>query len=383
MLLWKDPSSSVVARFGIAGDFLPASGLHPTGPQTWAGMAAPLSTAFEDLDFALVNLECPVNVGSLPPRMKAALGDNFSAPPESLDYLRALKCRVVSLANNHSYDFGSPGVSTTRAALDTAGIISLGVDSSLTDPPEVYVLNIGAAARVGIWCSALEIRECATKNQRGLEPATMERGRAALAALSSQGVTCCVAFLHAGAEGTNRPDPVAVEVMNSLARDGFHIVAACHSHRTSGFADLVQPSSPYPAFCFYGLGSLSSGVMYSELEREALMASIGINSEGRVVQVEAKPLYLAGRGWASIPTREQEESILARFLSVSREILDGSYKQAFYKDIGENFLQTHWRDLRLAFSRAGVRGVLQKVARLRKGHFRALLHSSVRTGRTS
>jgi len=383
MLLWKDPSSFVVARFGITGDFLPASGLSPTGMQTWPAMASPLASIFDELDFTLVNLECPVNVGSLPARTKAALGDSFSAPEESLDYLHALKCKVVSLANNHSYDYGSPGVSATRAALNTAGIISLGADSSLTDPPEVCVLNIGETARVGIWCSALEIRECATKNQRGLEPATIERGKAAFASLKSQGATCYVAFLHAGAEGTNRPDPRAVELMNSLAQTGFNVVAACHSHRTSGFADLVQPSSPYPAFCFYGLGSLSSGVMYSELEREGLLASIGLNSEGRVVLVEAKPLYLTGRGWASIPTREQEESILARFFTASREILDGSYKREFYKDVGENFFETHWRDLRLAFNRAGIRGVLSKVARLRKRHLRTLLHSSVRTGRTS
>ena len=122
--------------------------------------------------------------------------------------------------------------------------------------------------------------------------------------------------------------------------------------------------------------------MYTELEREGLLASIGLNSEGRVVLVEAKPLYLAGRGWASTPTREQEESILARFFTASREILDGSYQREFYKDVGENFFETHWRDLRLAFSRAGIRGVLSKAARLRKGHFRALLHSTVRSGRS-
>src|SRR6266478_2466451 len=108
MLLWKDPSSSVVARFGIAGDFLPASGLSPTSPQTWAGMVEPLSALFDELDFTLVNLECPVNVGALPPRTKASLGDSFSAPQESVDYLQGLKCKVVSLANNHSYDYGPP-----------------------------------------------------------------------------------------------------------------------------------------------------------------------------------------------------------------------------------------------------------------------------------
>jgi Bacterial capsule synthesis protein PGA_cap len=380
MLLWNDPSSAVVARFGIAGDFLPASGLKPVGAQTWSEMARPLVDAFGELDFALVNLESPVNVGSLPPRTKPSLGDTFNAPQEALDYLRALKCKVVSLANNHTYDYDSSGVATTEGALKAAGIVPLGISQNLEEPPSVHVLNLGDNARIGIWCSALGLRECATKKSAGLEPATIERGKAALSLLKSQGATCCVAFLHAGAEGTNRPDPGAVTLMDSLAREGFDLVAACHSHRTSGFADVVRQSSPYPAFCFYGLGSLSSGVIYSELEREGLLALIGLNSEGRIASVEAKPIYLAGPGWGTIPTREQAESILSNFLAVSREILDGSYEHGFYSDAGRHFLQAQWRDLSLAFNRAGLRGVLSKVGRLRMGHLRTLFHSNLRSG---
>jgi len=380
MLLWNDPSSTVAARFGIAGDFLPASGLQPVGTQTWSEMAGPLVEAFGGLDFALVNLESPVDVGSLPPRTKPSLGDTFSAPKEALDYLHALKCEVVSLANNHTYDYDSSGVACTEAALKAAGIVPLGIRQNLEEPPSVCVLNLGDTARVGIWCSALALRECATKKSAGLEPATLERGKAALSLLKSQGATCCVAFLHAGAEGTNRPDPGAVKLMDLLAHHGFDLVAACHSHRTSGFADIARQSSPYPAFCFYGLGSLSSGVIYSDLERQGILALIGLNSEGRMASVEARPIYLAGRGWGTIPTREQEESILGSFLAVSREILDGSYEHEFYSDAGRHFLQAQWRDLTLAFNRAGMRGVLAKVARLRVGHLRTLFHSNLRSG---
>jgi len=240
MLLWNDPSSAVVARFAIAGDFLPASGLKPVGAQTWSEMARPLVDAFGELDFALVNLESPVNVGSLPPRTKPSLGDTFNAPQEALDYLRALQCKVVSLANNHTYDYDWSGVATTEGALKAAGIVPLGISQNLEEPPSVHVLNLGDNARIGIWCSALGLRECATKKSAGLEPATIERGKAALSLLKSQAATCCVAFLHAGAEGTNRPDPGAVKLMDSLAHEGFDLIAACHSHRTSGFADVAR-----------------------------------------------------------------------------------------------------------------------------------------------
>jgi len=120
--------------------------------------------------------------------------------------------------------------------------------------------------------------------------------------------------------------------------------------------------------------------MYSDLERQGILALIGLNSEGQIASVEARPIYLAGRGWGTLPTTEQEESILGSFLAVSREILDGSYEHEFYSDVGRHFLQAQWRDLTLAFNRAGMRGVLAKVARLRMGHLRTLFHSNLRSG---
>src|SRR5260370_17922525 len=137
MLICNDPSSTVVARFGIAGDFLPASGLQPGGTQTWSEMAGPLVEAFGGLDFALVNLESPVDVGSLPPRTKPSLGDTFGAPKEALDYLHALKCKVVSLPNNHTYDYDSSRLACSEAALKATGIVPLGISQNLEQPATV------------------------------------------------------------------------------------------------------------------------------------------------------------------------------------------------------------------------------------------------------
>jgi hypothetical protein len=382
MLIWNDPSRPVAARFGIAGDFLPSSGLSPAGSDTWPGMAEQLRESFRDLAFSLVNLECPVDVGTLQPRLKTTLGDTFSAPRESLDYLRALKCKAVSLANNHMYDYGAAGIQTTRAALSTAGIASLGAGRTLEDSPEVSVIPIGDSARIGIWCAALALRECSTMNSRGIEPATLDRGNAALSQLRSLGATCSVALLHAGAERTNRPDPNAVKLMDGLAQAGFDLVAACHSHRTSGYHDIVRPTSPHPAFCFYGLGSLSSGVIYSDLEREGLLAVVGINSDGNLASVEAKPIFLGGPGWGAVPSPPQADSILGRFLSISLEVLNGSYEHGFYQDAGKDLLRTHWSDLQLAFSRAGLRGIFSKLTRLRFTHIRTLMHKGFHIGRS-
>src|SRR5215510_8945107 len=100
MLVWTDPYRQPVCRFGIAGDFLPAAGLSPIGGETWSGQATLLAPIFGDLEFAVVNFECPVSVKGISPRVKASLGDSLAAEAESLDYLAPLNASAVCVANN-------------------------------------------------------------------------------------------------------------------------------------------------------------------------------------------------------------------------------------------------------------------------------------------
>src|SRR5262245_20321921 len=109
MLVWKDGCRASAYRFGIAGDFLPAAGLSPMGDETWSERAKPIVPLFQDLAFTVLNLECPVDIEGIAPRVKASLGDSFAARIESLGYISGLGVSVVGIANNHLYDFGRTG----------------------------------------------------------------------------------------------------------------------------------------------------------------------------------------------------------------------------------------------------------------------------------
>jgi hypothetical protein len=186
-----------------------------------------------------------------------------------------------------------------------------------------------------------------------------------------------LALLHAGAEGTNYPDPEDAEFMEELAQMGFDVVAACHSHRISGYQTVRGKNGA--AHCFYGLGSLSSGVLYSPLEHEGILAGISLDASGAVCEVEAKPIYLDERGWGTAPSRQEGQKVLNRFQAISASIKDGSYRQQFYRDISRDMMGAQWRDVRIAFRRAGFRGILNKLTRMRPAHVRRLYHKSLRS----
>lgn len=376
MLVWEQSHSSSDCRIAIAGDFLPASGLQLPAHLTWQRVGTALAQNWSPIDAAILNLECSLNVRDRRPRRKLGLGDSFAADAEVLEFPRALGARIVGLANNHTCDYGGEGLQRTRHAVAEAGMVPLGIASGLTEEPDVTIVRTRSGLSVGFWAAARHLPELAARNKAGIEPATRKRGKAALAALKDRGSAVNIAFIHAGLEHTNRPDPEDVSCMDELASMGFDIVAACHSHRISGYKRIDQANGRQ-AFCFYGLGSICSGVIYSPVEREGLIAVLGIGSSGEITHVEVHPVYLAETGWGTIPETARADAILDRFLSLSREIHDGSYRQLFYRDTGKELFGRQFRDMQVAFENGGVRGLASKLGRVRMRHLTRVLRKTI------
>ena len=375
MIVWQNGKTNPVCRVAIAGDFLPASGLQlPTG-KNWADVAAGLSRYFARADVGIFNLECCVDVGESKPRPKLGLGDSFVVSSEALNFPLSLGAKIIGMANNHVFDFGEEGLNRTRDAVRRAGLIPVGFGKKLSDPPDVIVSETADGPRVGVWASARHLPDAATQKKAGLEPATRSRGKEALKTLKDQGADVKIAFLHAGLERTNRPDPDDVAFMDDLARMGFDVVTACHSHRISGYKEVRQ-SQASTAFCFYGLGSVSSGVSYSDFEREGLVVVVGIDRSGSLVRIEVQPVQLEQTGCGRIPSFADAYRILERFHLLSEEIAQGSYRQRFYADIRSDLLRRQFRDMRAAFENGGLRGLATKLGRVRMRHLNRALHQA-------
>jgi hypothetical protein len=372
-LLWEAPGREVVCRVALGGDFLPAMGLGDDRTD-WGAEARRVSDLVADCDVMFVNLEAPLECGDLPVRPKAGLGDTLDAPARALDYLAALGATVVGIANNHIFDHGAAGVERTRATVSERGMVALGSGHTAAAPPEIHVWSGPSSVRVGFWAAANNSGVVAADDAPGVEQARTERGIAALDEMRAAGAQTCVALLHAGCEGTNHPDPADAALLTSLVEAGFDLVAVCHSHRISGHSVVERAGDRPPGFCFHGLGSVASGCLYSELEREGLIAVLGVDRDGRPASVEVRPLALVGPGWGAVPDSTTARVILDRFSQVSDAIRDGSSAQQFYDDMSTGLMRRQLRDVRAAFRRGGLAGVLRKLGRLRRTHLMRLWH---------
>jgi len=377
MIVWQNGEANAVSRVAIAGDFLPASGFELPNGKNWTDIAAGLARYFAKVDVGILNLECCVDVGESKPRPKLGLGDSFDVSREVLNFPLSLGAKIIGMANNHVYDFGEEGLYRTREAVQHAGLVPLGVGRKLSEIPDVVVTQTASGARVGIWASARHLPDFATRKKAGIEPAMRSRGEEALEALKDQDAAVKIAFLHAGLERTNRPDPEDVVFMGDLASMGFDVVTACHSHRISGYKEVTRPDAS-PSFCFYGLGSISSGVIYSDFEREGIVVVLGIGQSGSIVQIEIQPVQLEQTGWGHIPPLRDAYRILERFRLLSEEIAEGSYKQRFYADMRSDLLRRQFRDMQAALQNGGLRGLATKLGRVRMRHLNRVLHQGTR-----
>jgi hypothetical protein len=377
LLLWESSRDlPVVARIAIAGDFLPAGDLAFATGCGWREMARGLDFYFHDVTTTFLNLECALGVEGLTPRPIAGVGQIVSAPPGSIDYLEEIRCDAIGLANNHCYDFGSAGLERTRQAISVRGMLPLGAGRNLKDPPEIFVWQGPGGVRIGFWAAAKATLDPATCKRLGIEPGTLSRSMQALAAMKNQGAGFCIALLHAGCVRTNRPDPEDVHWMVSLAKSGFDVLAASHSHRISGFQQIGN-SPEQPSFCFYGLGSLVSGYISSPLEREGLIVVASFGHHAQLVRLEARPVLLDETGFGTIPATESSHAILDRFERLSGEIADGSFERLFYRDMSKGMLQFYLRDVRTALRESGLRGLARKAGRMRARHVRRLVHKMI------
>jgi len=377
-VVWQSQDARpVAARVAVAGDLLPAGKLTLLqSASPWREMAGDLTSLFEDADVSFVNLECALDAEGLPPRQLAGLGDIVSARSAALDYLEAIHSRVVGIANNHSYDFGVAGVERTRHALMARGMAPLGIENSTHCPADIFVWRSKegeGGIRVGFWAAALACADLATQWSPGVAPATVSLAKRAIAALRAQGAQFSIALLHAGCLRTNRPDPGDADRINSIAAEGFDVVAASHSHRIAG-ATMSANREGCPRFCFYGLGSIVSGFVASPLEREGLVVLAALDASGALVSLEVRPLLLAASGFGAAPSAGAASVILDRFRALSREIEDGSSARLFYQDVSRGLLHLYARDVQAAFTSAGLRGLAAKAGRLRLRHIRRLVH---------
>jgi poly-gamma-glutamate synthesis protein (capsule biosynthesis protein) len=216
----------------------------------------------------MANLECVVL--DQPPKLEI---DFKAGPPVAMNReafeIAAGRFDFLVTANNHSLDFGEPGVASTIAALRARGVASHGMNEHDADAARATVIERNGI-RIGILSHTFGTNAHRapasrprivnhTKLNRTLAEIDFSLLEAQLQWCAASGVDFVVAQLHWGMEFEMYPRPEQLAVAHHIAELGADAIIGHHPHvlqpmenyRTRRDPDRVVP-------IYYSLGNLTN-----------------------------------------------------------------------------------------------------------------------------
>lgn len=252
----------------LAGDV----GLNPTnqtvdpkgvtdgGFQTWADTTAGVASEIDgDLNF--INVETVVtDRNDLTPDHKDQSGPfNFRMHPNGLKHLVSTHFNVLSLANNHSMDYGVPGLNETLkhvAALRGHGVLAAGgIGRNREEASRPDVLTVKghkvAFAATGIVTNDLARHRAGEQSPGQIAYRFDDDYALVRRRLKETPADFRILSIHYGIEGQVRTDARQIADWRGLAarQDGIDLVVGHHAHVVRG-VELAGKS-----LIFYGLGN--------------------------------------------------------------------------------------------------------------------------------
>ena len=234
-------------------------------------------------DIAFANLET-----SITPGRPIVTGEmTFRADPETVNGLADAGFDVVSLANNHTPNFGQKGLADTFKYLRDAGIAYAGAGQDYAAAPAPAIVE-----RNGLRFAFLAY------NDHDVVPESYAAadGHAGTAIMQAVAVTAgvkaaravadvVIVSMHSGHEYAYVPNKAQVEFAHAAIDAGADLVIGHHAH-------VVQTVERYGGkMIFYGLGNFIFDQQWSVPTREGM--AVRITFEGsRVTAAEAFPVYV-------------------------------------------------------------------------------------------
>lgn len=194
----------------------------------------------------------------------------FKSDPEYAKVFSQGGIDMVTLANNHSLDFGAQGLEDTRAALDAEGVRYVCDDGW-------YIYQKDDGIKIGVYAK--------------LYP-TVQNVEKGIAELKEAGAEVIIAALHWGIEGSYQVTADQQAVGHAAIDAGALIVYGCHPH-------VLQKTEEYNGgYIFNSLGNWSFGGNTNPRDRDTAIIRATLqrsaNSEISVSSVEYIPCELSG-----------------------------------------------------------------------------------------
>lgn len=278
---------------------------------------------FQDGDIVFGNLECPLTPGrdiGVPEMV-------LRANPELASVLKHSGFDILSLANNHIFDFGEKGFLDTIKALRDADMEFCGATEEGKSPYKpVYMEASGVKLAFLSFTDKELMPDIDGAKEENCGVAFLDKDRIATAINEAkENADFIVVYLHGGTEYAPEPDKAIIEYSHLAIDSGADLVLGSHPH-------VVQKIEEYKGkYILYSLGNFIFDQLWSDETRESIMAKIHICGN-KVEKVELLPVFIDDNCFPLPLKGEKGQKVIDRLrLKLKKEIIpfgDGK-KQLF------------------------------------------------------
>ena len=307
------PPPAAVTTLRVVGDIMLGRrvGLVTRDAGDAAAPLRPMSRRLAAADLTVGNLESTLSKAGRPRQG----GDSFAASPAVLTGLAAAGFDALSLANNHTGDYGTRALLDTAQAFHGSGIKAFGAGRDLAAASRPVVLVRGGVRFGFVGFNAIGETPRATPERAGalsvrMPPRTGPLNRAdlrhvlGLVRRLAARVDVVVVLPHWGTQYTHVAEPIQGRVGHRLIAAGAALVAGSHPH-------WVQGVEPYAdGMIVHSLGNFVFDMDFAQQTREGVTLTATFWGD-ELKGVTFTP-YVIGPGFAPRPvTGSVRRSILA------------------------------------------------------------------------
>lgn len=230
----------------IAGDFCPQNRVEKLfQSKQFNKVLGEVKPIVEQVDYAIVNLECPVCQGEERPILKC--GPRLKCDFSGMEAIKWAGFDCVTLANNHFLDYGEEGVKNTLDTAKKYGIDTVGGGNNLKEAARVLYKEIDGQMLAIINCCEHEF-SIATEITAGSNPLNAIQQYYSIKE-ARQKSDYVIVIVHGGHEHYQLPSPRMQNTYRFFIDAGADIVVNHHQHCYSGYE--IYKDKPI----FYGLGN--------------------------------------------------------------------------------------------------------------------------------
>ncbi|WP_300455323.1 CapA family protein [Desulfobacula sp.] len=284
--IWSDPSSGAAdVSLCIAGDWAPIRAFQPIIENTPEKIYGDLLPMIRSADLSIVNLEAPLSDRGSPVHKSGAV---FKGERNHVQGLCVVPFDVVTLANNHMFDYGLDAFQESLDSLDENHIKHTGAGMSEQDAQKPLKIDINGL-KIGIVNFSEGEDLTAAHNGPGVMGWDLATVIQTVKALKAE-MDIVLVISHCGIEYIPFPPPYVANAFIQIADAGADLVIGHHPHVPQGisFHNHIPICHSLGNFVFYQETDL-------KFRKLGYMVKAGLKKNA-VVSLELIPYQIDSQG---------------------------------------------------------------------------------------